>query len=56
MIADRDQLDLTQQPDVETFIAERRPEAVFLVAGRVGGIQTNATYPAQFSLRIWRLL
>ncbi|MFD2182379.1 GDP-L-fucose synthase [Rhodoplanes azumiensis] len=50
VIADRDQLDLTRQNDVEEFIAKQRPDAVFLAAGRVGGIHANATYPAQFIL------
>ncbi|MFL9828053.1 GDP-L-fucose synthase family protein [Rhodoplanes sp. SY1] len=48
--ADRETLDLTRQFEVEEFVAKHRPHAVFLAAGRVGGIHANATYPAQFIL------
>lgn len=45
---DRDRLDLTRQAAVEEFFAAERPEVVFLAAGKVGGIQANGTYPAEF--------
>jgi len=45
------ELDLTRQADVEAFFAQTRPKYVFLAAAKVGGIQANNTYPAEF-LRI----
>jgi len=42
------ELDLTRGADVERFFETERPEAVFLAAAKVGGIQANATYPADF--------
>ncbi len=41
-------LDLTRQEPTERFFAEVRPEFVFHVAGRVGGIYANDTFPAEF--------
>lgn len=46
--AGREQLDLTRQAEVETFIAATRPHAVIIAAARVGGILANATQPAPF--------
>jgi GDP-L-fucose synthase len=46
--ADRETLDLRRQADVEAWIAEVKPQAVFLAAARVGGILANASYPAEF--------
>lgn len=42
------ELDLTRQQDVERFFEEERPEYVFLSAAKVGGINANNTYPAEF--------
>jgi GDP-L-fucose synthase len=42
------ELDLTRQADVEAFFAEEKPEYVFLAAAKVGGINANNTYPAEF--------
>ncbi len=42
------QLDLTQQRDVENFFASEKPDYVFLAAAKVGGIHANNTYPAEF--------
>ncbi|ETX26918.1 GDP-L-fucose synthase [Roseivivax isoporae] len=42
------ELDLTDQAAVRAFFREERPDAVILAAARVGGIQANNTYPAQF--------
>lgn len=42
------QLDLTQQRDVENFFANEKPDYVFLAAAKVGGIYANNTYPAEF--------
>ena len=41
---DRGDLDLTRQDDVEAWMSERRPQAVFLCAAKVGGILANDTY------------
>jgi GDP-L-fucose synthase len=43
-----DELDLTDQAQVEAFFANERPDYVFLAAARVGGIHANETYPAEF--------
>jgi GDP-L-fucose synthase len=42
------ELDLTRQIDVETFFAKEKPDYVFLAAAKVGGINANNTYPAEF--------
>ena len=39
--ADRKALDLTDQDATEEFLAQTKPDAVFLAAGRVGGIHAN---------------
>jgi GDP-L-fucose synthase len=44
----REQVDLTRQKETEEWMAVARPDAVFLSAGRVGGIHANDTYPADF--------
>lgn len=44
----RDQLDLTDQRAVMAYLAEARPEAVIVAAAKVGGIQANNIYPADF--------
>ena len=41
-------LDLTNQDKVNTFFKRTKPEYVFLLAARVGGIHANNTYPAEF--------
>lgn len=41
-------LDLTNQNDVDRFFKEEKPEYVFLAAAKVGGIMANSTYPADF--------
>ncbi len=48
LLKDRTQLDLTNQAAVQAFFASERPEYVFLAAAKVGGIQANSTYPAEF--------
>lgn len=45
---DRKSLDLCKRQDVERFFEKERPDYVFLVAGRVGGIQDNSRHPADF--------
>lgn len=42
------ELDLTDQARVDEFFAQEKPEYVFLAAAKVGGIQANDTYPAEF--------
>lgn len=42
------ELDLCIQQDVNTFFEERKPDYVFLAAAKVGGIQANNTYRADF--------
>jgi GDP-L-fucose synthase len=42
------ELDLTDQRAVHAFLAEQRPDYVFIAAARVGGIQANNTYRADF--------
>lgn len=43
-----DELDLTNQKEVEHFFSEEKPEYVFLAAAHVGGIIANLTYRADF--------
>lgn len=42
------ELDLTQAVAVKQFFQLEQPEYVFLAAAKVGGIQANDTYPADF--------
>ena len=42
------ELDLTNQAAVNEFFAKEKPEYIFLAAAKVGGIQANNTYPAEF--------
>jgi GDP-L-fucose synthase len=42
------ELDLTNQAAVEAFMAEEKPDYVFLAAAKVGGILANNEYPAEF--------
>jgi len=48
LTATRGQLDLRDQAAVNYWFRANRPEAVFLVAGTVGGILANSTRPAEF--------
>src|SRR5664279_3091671 len=48
LAADRKTLDLTNQRATEDWLAQMRPDAIFLAAGLVGGIHANNTYPADF--------
>ncbi len=43
-----DEVDLTQQSAVEALFKQEKPDFVFLAAAKVGGIQANNTYPADF--------
>lgn len=42
------ELDLTNQEAVRKFFETEKPEYVFLAAAKVGGINANNTYPADF--------
>lgn len=44
----RAEMDLTRQNEVEGWMTENRPDAIFLAAAKVGGILANDTYPADF--------
>ncbi len=44
----RERVDLRRQAETEDWLAEARPEAVFLAAATVGGIRANDTRPAEF--------
>lgn len=48
LAVDRTQLDLQRQTDVEQWLADTRPDAIFLAAATVGGILANAMRPADF--------
>ena len=48
LTASHDALDLTNQALTEEWIMRERPQAIFLAAGRVGGIHANDTFPAEF--------
>jgi GDP-L-fucose synthase len=48
IFAPRRELDLRNSEDVERFMAQVQPDAVFVAAGKVGGIRANSTYPADF--------
>lgn len=43
-----EELDLTNQAKVNEFFADERPDIVILAAARVGGIQANFQFPADF--------
>lgn len=42
------ELDLTNQAEVNAFFAAEKPDQVYLAAAKVGGIQANNSYPADF--------
>jgi GDP-L-fucose synthase len=46
--APRRELDLRNSEEVDRFMAQARPDAVFVAAGKVGGIRANSTFPADF--------
>jgi len=48
LLAPRNELDLRDQSAVDAWFAANRPAYVFLVAGTVGGILDNSTYPADY--------
>jgi len=44
----RQELDLLDQPAVNKFFQTEQPDYVFIAAAKVGGINANNTYPAEF--------
>ncbi len=48
LTVDRSQLDLRRQKEVEDWMADKRPHAIFLAAAQVGGIYANDKYPVPF--------
>jgi GDP-L-fucose synthase len=42
------ELDLLDQPAVQAFVAEEKPDYIFIAAAKVGGIQANNIYRADF--------
>ena len=48
LTAKRSDLDLRRSEQVVRWISYAKPDAVFLAAGKVGGIHANSTYPADF--------
>ena len=44
----KEELDLRNQHDVETFFEKEKPDFVFIAAAKVGGILANKTYKAEF--------
>jgi GDP-L-fucose synthase len=48
LTTDHKTLDLVQQAPTEKWMMQARPDAIFLAAGRVGGIHANDAYPADF--------
>src|SRR5216684_235773 len=48
LTAPRESVDLRRPDQVERWMAETKPQAVFLAAARVGGIYANDTRPAEF--------
>lgn len=48
ILADRGTVDLTDQAATHAFLERERPDEVIVAAARVGGIEANRTYPAEF--------
>lgn len=48
LVRDKSELDLLSQQSVQHFMQSERPDYVVLAAARVGGIQANNIFPAEF--------
>ncbi|MDW5377030.1 GDP-L-fucose synthase [Halomonas sp. HP20-15] len=48
IVAERSQLDLTNQSQVQAFIGDLKIDQIYLAAAKVGGILANNSYPAEF--------
>ncbi|WP_421731675.1 GDP-L-fucose synthase family protein [Brevundimonas sp.] len=46
--ATRAEVDLKSPDQVRAFVSDRKPNAIFMAAAKVGGILANDTYPADF--------
>ncbi|KJV42924.1 hypothetical protein VH88_03545 [Brevundimonas sp. KM4] len=46
--ATRAEVDLKNPAEVNVFVADKKPDAIFMAAAKVGGILANDTYPADF--------
>jgi GDP-L-fucose synthase len=44
----RSEVDLRHSEAVERFMVQAKPDAVFVAAGKVGGIRANSAFPADF--------
>lgn len=53
--AARDELNLEDQASVDAWLNSVRPDAVFLAAAKVGGIEANRSYPVDFLERNLRI-
>jgi GDP-L-fucose synthase len=47
-VAERREVDLRRQTEAETWVQDNRIDVMFLAAATVGGIQANASRPAEF--------
>ena len=45
---DRDGLDLKNQKKVDNWVKNQLPDAIIICAAKVGGIEANRRYPAEF--------
>jgi len=48
LTADRNEVDMMRQQDVEDWLGAAKPDAMFIAAAKVGGIYANSTRPAEF--------
>ena len=48
LLRTRGEVDLIRAAAVDGLLAAEKPDAAIIVAGRVGGIQANSTYPVEF--------
>jgi GDP-L-fucose synthase len=48
LTANRRDVDLTRQAEVEAWLAANKPDVIIVAAAKVGGIHANDTYPADF--------
>ncbi|KAF0093990.1 MAG: GDP-L-fucose synthase [Puniceicoccaceae bacterium 5H] len=48
LTATRDEVDLTDAAAVRAYLQAQQPDAVIVAAARVGGIEANRSYPADF--------
>ena len=48
LIANRSELDLTNQQKVLKFLKQHKPKFIFIAAAKVGGILANKKYKAEF--------